>query len=347
MFGIRVVVVGASLAGLFVLASCLPTYVWNEAPEDGGGGSSTSGGGGTGDGTGGAGGQVPPPEGPYGPEAIYFGEPEVEPSFAGPYAIQGGSISPDGLRFVQGWTNKSVHETPRQSSRSGWEDAYAPHYTFFELHPRLSGDNRTLYSCHGGEKECMMHRREGTGPDDDFVGVHWFQDSPPFEGDAYDDAFTPTPTGHLLAFSSNRAGPTDGSIGTEDRDLWIASASAGDPYDPPRHYSGLEKVPASLVGRDEHPSWLSDDGLTLIFYAGPEDQEDLFLVSRPSTDVPFGSEVQLPMSRPDTSERELTLPSIATLQAAGQAYAYYEVTAPVEARAWMRVPVCIGAPCSP
>jgi hypothetical protein len=346
MFGIRVVVVGASLAGLFVLASCLPTYVWNDAPEHGGGGSTASGDDGGG-GTGGAGGHASSPEGPYGAEALYFGEPEVEPTLAGPYSEQGGSISPDGLRFVQGWTLQKVLETPRPDTASSWGDSYGPHTTHYELHPRLSGDNRTLYSCHGGENECMMHRREGTGHADDFVGVHWFQDSPPFEGDAFDVAFTPTPSGHLLAFASNRVGASDGSIGSEDLDLWIASASAGDPYDPPRHYSALEKIPASLVGRNEQPCWLSDDGLTLIFYAGPEDHEDLFLVSRPSADVPFGSEVALPISRPDTSERELTLPSIATLQASGKAYAYYEITAPEEARAWMRVPVCIGAPCEP
>jgi len=335
----------ASLATLLVCGGCLPTYVWQDEGDGGGGG-------------GGNGEEVlaiicpsfPQPlvatNGPFGTELLYFGDPEPDPSLNGPLQAHGGAVSPDGLRFIQGWSLQTVLEAPWALAAESWAEPYASSPTFYELHPRLSADNLHLYTCHGGEMKCMLHGRYAANPEAEFVKEYYFQDFMPFNGSASDFAFTPAADGRTLAFASNRVGPYDDTGSAKKLDLWLAHAAPSDDGVPPLHFEHLEKIEAaSMVNSHEEPSWLSDEALTLIFYTGEDEGLDIILTERATENDTFGTGIRLPFSEANVGEKDLTLPSIKTLQACGGGYAYYEIVAPQSKRAWMRVPVCIGAPC--
>ncbi len=330
----------AAIALAAVCTDCLPQFEYAEASSS----SSSSSSGGIVPCSGSPVG--PASDGPYGAAKIYFGTPEVEAvvevEFLGRH---GGAVSPDGLHFVRVWNANEVAEHVRSDVLGPWGAPSAPAPLFYELVPRLFRDNLRVVSCHGGEGKCLIHRRETVSAE--FVAEHYFQDFPPFDGDAQDVSFTPSADGKLMAFTSTRKSPDDDSPEPGDGDLWTAVAN--DPDDPTQGYRDLVRhdVPSAAVWVDT-PTWLSDDGLTLFFHSPRETDDDLYVTERASIDEPFGPATRLDTLSADISnERHLTMPSLETLShtTCNAGWAYFHVELGLDPGKMWRVPVCAGAPC--
>jgi hypothetical protein len=320
--------------------------------ESGSGGGGAGGGTSTGDATasgGGAGGDAvvgplgPAGEGPYGRAQLYFGAPELE-EIEWPEQLElHAMVSPDGLRLTRRWhpheDGGRVAEHVRPGLTSVWSTIDLEHSIRFELHSHLTPNSLDIFSCHGGDQKCVIHSRaDVVSP---FTIAVYFQDTPWFDGDAEDFCFVPTPDLRHLAFCSDRVSAEDDTATNGAQRLWIARSV--DPGDLGAGYEMPELVDVEGFPDDMGPTWFDDEGLTIVFQSNRGVTSDIYVVSRASLDAPFGEPVRIDVLSDDVEEDYFfTMPSLEVLRAqpAGQGYAYFQ-----RARSFLRVPVCVGAPC--
>ncbi|MBI4953856.1 MAG: hypothetical protein HY908_17665 [Myxococcales bacterium] len=289
-------------------------------------------------------------DGPYGIHGLRFGA--LEPYAAFQSGEREGSLSPTGLRFIQNNAAFSLREYTRGSltdeswAMSTWTVAY------FDVQVRYANEDLGLFACHGGEQKCGFYWRASTdvpfGYDNDFA----FLSLPPFDvlisgGGAADFAFTTTPDGRFLAFSSNRlsaledvpAGPLPDGM-----ELWTAEPN--NPANPEASYKALvAQTLASSPSSQDLPRWFSDDALAIVLASKMpgEASRDVYLASRSSTAGPFDAPERI-LSVPSADEDGFTMPSLETIVAHGNRGYGYLRRGLDPAMTWYRFEVCVGVP---
>jgi hypothetical protein len=284
--------------------------------------------------------------GPYGAEDLFFGAPEAYDSVL-PAAFGDAHQSPDGLRMMGRTGGFQQREYYRASLDADWGTFYEGGI-YYELEMHLFGQNLFLYSGHGGSHKAAVYIRATAAQAFGYDATKYFVEQPMFSGTAHDVAFTPTPDGLLVAFSSSRVSAADDTAQAGDAagtDLWLMEPIA--PAQPQNGFSNLQRL-ALASGPDlDVPEWISDDGRTLIFRSirPGSSSVDLYVSSRASMAQSFGAAVKIAaLSDTVADELAFSLPSIAAIQElGGSACAYFlRVPAP-NMHQWYRVPVCLGA----
>lgn len=329
------------------------------AGGSGGASASTSTSGGGGDG-GQGGGPARCPDGPYGPDALYFGDPVV---WAGFDAMKGfGALAPSGLRFVKSAGTVTDAEgcigtcfKLEEHTRTELDGAWAAPASFLVSYvgdwPHVVLNDLGLFACHGGELKCAYYERATITESYPFDTTHDFWSDAEFgimkaNGGAADHAFAPTPDGRFIAFASDRMAPNDDTgLGQEQIDLWTAEAVV--PGNPTKGYTNLVKHALASSPDPDFPSWISDDAGTVVLssHQEPSPTPDLYVVSRDAPVDTFGPPQKLvSLSRDGIVEDGFSIPSIATLAAHGNVgEGFVRWSTSTSQREYRTFPVCLGS----